>query len=81
MTHAPRTLEGHQAWEAALHATGLRAGGRILVPSTDRAAAIGAARDLGYDVRAVAWLVTAIATGVEAAAHALLQEAADADRS
>ena len=64
-----------------MHATGLRALGRVAVPSTDSAAAIGLARTLGYDVRAVAWLVTAIAAGVEAAAGTLLQEVAHADRS
>ncbi|NBC34902.1 MAG: hypothetical protein GVY13_19700 [Alphaproteobacteria bacterium] len=82
MINAPQTVEGHQAWDAAMHATGLHSFGRVVVPAVDTGRAIGVAASLGYDVRAVAWLVTAIAVGVDQAARNQLEQEADrADRS
>lgn len=81
MINAPHTLEGHQAWDAAMHATASQVYGRIVVPVVDTGRAIGVAVALGYNVRAVAWLVTAIAVGIDTAAGTQLEEgAAGADR-
>lgn len=81
MIHAPQTLEGQQAWDAAMLAVGLQSFGRAVVPTIDTAAAILVARALDYDPRPIAWLLTAIATGIENAARDALQEGIDAHRS
>ena len=82
MTNAPHSLEGYQAWDAAMHATRLQSFGRAVVPVVETGQAIGLAASLGYDARIVAWLVAAIAAGVETAARTQLEEeVARADRS
>ena len=81
MIHAPQTLAGEQAWEAGMLAVRLQSFGRVVVPVIDTASAIGVAHALGYDTRSVAWLVTAIAAGVEAAARTVLEDAIHAHRS